>query len=285
MAITYDNTSKTITVNGTNLHYHEVGQGPALLLLHGSGPGVTAWANFSENLEFFSKNYRCIALDLPGYGKSAPISPAGMPDYAKIGIDFLQALNISQAHIVGNSMGGIVGSHMAAIAPQAVATFTTIGGIGLNIFNAFPAEGLNLLTAFAEDPSMERLESWLRSMVYDQSIITPALLESRYKQALDPVTLASTRAIYSRESIGAIAKMRQSDMGLTGLAYLARIQAPTLLVWGRDDRVSPLDGCLIPMRMIPRCELHTFPNCGHWAMIERKKEFEILVRGFIQSHS
>ena len=285
MAITYDNTSKTITVNGTNLHYHEVGQGPALLLLHGSGPGVTAWANFSENLEFFSKNHRCIALDLPGYGKSAPISPAGMPDYAKICVAFLQALGISQAHVVGNSMGGIVGSHMAANAPQAVASLTTIGGIGLNIFNPFPAEGLNLLTAFAQDPTMERLEAWLRSMVYDQSIITPALLESRYKQALEPVTLASTRAIYSPQAISAIAKMRQGESGIAGLAYLGRIQAPTLLVWGRDDRVSPLDSCLIPMRLIPNCELHTFPNCGHWAMIERKKEFEILVQGFIQSHS
>ena len=65
------------------------------------------------------------------------------------------------------------------------------------------------------------------------------------------------------------------------LAMLGRIQAPTLLTWGRDDRVTPLDGAIAPLRLIPRCELHVFPDCGHWAMIERKDEFESVVLSFL----
>jgi pimeloyl-ACP methyl ester carboxylesterase len=62
---------------------------------------------------------------------------------------------------------------------------------------------------------------------------------------------------------------------------LGRIQAPTLLCWGRDDRVAPLDGAIAPLRLIPRCELHVFPDCGHWAMLERKAAFESVVLSFL----
>ena len=66
------------------------------------------------------------------------------------------------------------------------------------------------------------------------------------------------------------------------LGMLRRIQAPTLLTWGRDDRVTPLDGAIAPLRLIPRCELHVFPDCGHWAMIERKAEWESVVLSFLR---
>ena len=66
------------------------------------------------------------------------------------------------------------------------------------------------------------------------------------------------------------------------IAHLGAITVPTLITWGRDDRVSPVAMALIPMRMIPNAELHIFPNCGHWAMIERKLEFENVVLAFLQ---
>ena len=65
------------------------------------------------------------------------------------------------------------------------------------------------------------------------------------------------------------------------VATLAKIKAPTLVLWGRDDRVTPLDGALAAMRLIPRCELHVFYDCGHWAMIERKDEFESTVLAYL----
>ncbi len=65
------------------------------------------------------------------------------------------------------------------------------------------------------------------------------------------------------------------------VAMLAKIEAPTLITFGRDDRVTPLDSVLVPMRIVRHCEVHIFPNCGHWAMIERKDEFESVVLSFL----
>ena len=261
------------------MRYYEQGSGPAVLLIHGSGPGVSGLANFAGNLPVLAQRHRCLVIDLPGYGQSDAVPGDAVAGCVSACVALLQALNLSAAHIIGNSLGGIVGSHLAAQHPAMVKSLVSIGGVGLNIFTSFPGEGLNLLTAFVEEPSRERLARWLRSMVYDPAIVTTELLEMRYAQATEPKTLATSRAMYSQEAIAAIAQMRRAKPE-HAIAHLAAIQAPTLLVWGRDDRVSPLDVSLIPMRLIPNCELHVFAQCGHWAMIECKERFEALVQDF-----
>ena len=280
MSIDYQTTRRSIELSHGTLNYHEAGSGPSLLMIHGSGPGVSGWANFSGNLAWFSRRFRCLVVDLPGYGGSQPLAGDPIAGAVKACLEFLDAVDAPSAHVLGNSLGGMVGSHIAAAHPERVRSLTCIGGIGLNLFAPFPAEGVNLLTAFAEAPSRERLEAWLRSMVYDQTLITPELIDTRWEQAIEPNTLAATRQIYSRESIGQIAAMREQHP-TRAIEHLATIQVPTLLTWGRDDRVTPLDAALLPMRLIPLCELHTFPHCGHWAMIECKQAFETLVMSFL----
>ncbi len=277
----FDATSKMLADPVGNIHYHEAGEGPALLLLHGSGPGVTGWANFENNLPVFAKHYRTFILDLPGYGKSAPVEGIPMQVCADAIIRFLDGLKIDKAHILGNSLGGMVGSMVAAQNPARVDKFVTIGGIGYNLFTAFPNEGINLLVEFIENPTRERITQWLHSMVYDRSIVTEELIDKRLKQALDPVTMATSKKLYSRAAMNAIAAMTEGPHAAATFAHLAAVQAPTLLVWGRDDRVSSMDRAFVAMRMVPNCELHVFPKCGHWAMIERKAEFEELVLGFL----
>jgi pimeloyl-ACP methyl ester carboxylesterase len=125
------------------------------------------------------------------------------------------------------------------------------------------------------------LGAWLRSMVYDQNLITPELLEERFVQATEPITLATTRRLYSRAGVKALAESVQGPNAADSFAHLARIQAPTLICWGRDDRVSTLDRALIPMRLIRNAELHVFANCGHWTMIEQKTKFERVVVEFL----
>lgn len=268
-----------IAFGAGRLRYYEQGSGPAVLLIHGSGPGVSGLANFAGNLPVLAQRHRCLVIDLPGYGQSDAVPGDAVAGCVSACVALLQALNLSAAHIIGNSLGGIVGSHLAAQHPAMVKSLVSIGGVGLNIFTSFPGEGLNLLTAFVEEPSRERLARWLHSMVYDPAIVTTELLEMRYAQATEPKTLATSRAMYSQEAIAAIAQMRRAKPE-HAIAHLAAIQAPTLLVWGRDDRVSPLDVSLIPMRLIPNCELHVFAQCGHWAMIECKERFEALVQDF-----
>lgn len=278
----YDSTSKIAATDKGNIHYHEAGSGPALLMIHGSGPGVSGWANFNGNLPVFAEHFRCVIIDLPGYGKSDAVEGNPVMECVDACIRLLDALGIDKAHIIGNSLGGIVGGFIAAHHGQRVNRFVTIGGLGMNLFSPFPCEGLNLLTNFVEDPTRERITEWLRSMVFDQEMVTDELIDMRMQAATEPVTLATSRVIYSRASQKAMAENFRGPDAVQRIAHLGAISVPTLITWGRDDRVTPVDMALIPMRMIPNAELHIFPNCGHWAMIERKLEFENVVLAYLQ---
>jgi pimeloyl-ACP methyl ester carboxylesterase len=119
-------------------------------------------------------------------------------------------------------------------------------------------------------------------MVYDPALVTEELIEERFALATDPETLESARRMYGKAAFAAMTKMmRNADFPLPW-AIMHKVKAPTLLTWGRDDRVSPLDMALIPMRTIANAELHVFPNCGHWVMIEAKQAFESTVMSFLQ---
>jgi len=268
-------TSRTVGTKSGLLHYHQAGEGPPLILLHGSGPGVTGWANFKDNFAFFARRFTTIILDLPGYGGSDQV--AGNPISVSVVAvtELMDALGIDQAHLLGNSLGGNVAARVAAAHGNRVSRLCTIGGLGTMVLGPFPAEGINLLVEFAEQPSRAALIAWLRSMIYDPALLTDELIEERWKQAMDPKTLESTRKMYSRRAIEAL-KLRPPP-----IEHLAAITCPTLVTWGRDDRVMPLEMMLLPMRLIPHCEVHIFPNCGHWAMIERKEEFESVVDAFL----
>jgi pimeloyl-ACP methyl ester carboxylesterase len=273
--------ARVVTISERKMAYHEAGLGPTLLLLHGSGPGVTGMENFRDNIAAYSQHFRTIVLDLPGYGGSDPVE--GPPDQAsaKAVVAFMDALAIESASLLGNSFGGIVGARIAAQWPDRVAKLIMIGGLGFNLFAPFPNEGINLLSEFAEDPTRARMAQWLRSMVHDKAVVTDELIDRRLAQALEPKTLATTKMMYSRAAMQAMADFIAGPHALKSIEFLPQIQCPTLLTWGRDDRVSQLDRALLPMRLIPHCELHVFPNCGHWAMIERKKEFEATTLSFL----
>ncbi|WP_372448070.1 alpha/beta fold hydrolase [[Mycobacterium] fortunisiensis] len=264
------------------LRYYDVGDGPVLLFLHGSGPGVTGWRNFRGVLPTFAEHFRCLILEFPGFGVSDDWGGHPMITAQGAVIPFLDALEVDRVDIVGNSMGGGVGINTAITAPERVRRLVTIGGIGTTIFSPGPSEGIRLLQEFTEDPTRQRLVDWLRSMVYDQSLVTEELIEERWTLATDPETLESARRMYGKAAFaGMMTAMAASDLPMPW-ARMHKVSVPTLLTWGRDDRVSPLDMALIPMRTIPNAEFHVFPNCGHWAMIEAKAAFESVVGEFLQ---
>ncbi|MED5800621.1 alpha/beta fold hydrolase [Gordonia sp. Z-3] len=273
-------THELSTSRGT-LRYHKIGVGPDLLLLHGSGPGVTGLRNFSGNLTFFSQHFRCLVLEFPGFGVSDDFGAHPMVTALDAVRELVDGLSLTDLSIIGNSMGGGVALSYAAAHPANVGRLVTIGGIGKNIVSSGPSEGIRLLQEFTDAPSRERLVRWLHSMVYDPALITDELIEERWEQATVPTTLGSARRMYGSEAFAAmIAAMENSDSP-PPWSMLHKVTAPTLVTWGRDDRVSPLDMALIPMRTIPNAELHVFPRCGHWAMIEQKAAFENVVSAFL----
>lgn len=280
--LTYNTTLRELTTDSGVLRYHEAGDGPPLLMLHGSGPGVTGWRNFGDNLAAFAEHFRCLVLEFPGFGVSDTTDQhpmvAALPAVGRL----LDGLGLDRVDIIGNSMGGGVASRFAIAQPDRVRRLVTVGGIGRNIFSPSPGEGINLLVEFTENPTRDRLATWLRSMVFNQALVTEELIEQRWAQATDPETLEVARRMYSRTAIQASFAMAGTSAQATpGWAQFDQIKAKTLITWGRDDRVSPMDMMLIPMRTIPDVQVTIFSQCGHWAMIEQKHAWEATVLAFL----
>ncbi|MFE4499153.1 alpha/beta fold hydrolase [Rhodococcus sp. NPDC056743] len=277
--LTYEDTSRTLQTARGQLHYHEAGDGPPLLLLHGSGPGVSGWANYQGNLSAFAEHFRTLVLDFPGFGTSYSCEENPMVAALPAVLDFLDGMSLDSLPVVGNSMGGNIAVQLASRHPERVSRLVTIGGVGLPVFSPSPPEGIKLLVQFVEDPTREKLMTWMESMVYDPSILTEEFVEMRWRTASDPDALADVKKLFNFRSLAAMRNRGTNAADQVGA--LTKIQAPTLITFGRDDRVTPLDSSLVPMRLIPKCELHVFYDCGHWAMIERKDEFESVVLSYL----
>lgn len=263
------------------LRYHEAGDGPPLLLLHGSGPGVTGWQNYRGVLADLAAHFRCFVLEFPGFGVSDPVEGHPML-MAETAVErFLDGLDLGRVDMIGNSMGGIVATKLAISSPERVRRLVTIGGMGRNTFSMNPSEGIKLLMEFTDDPSRDKLVRWLLAMVSDPALVTEELIEERWHLATEPETLAIARRMYSSSAFAATLAANATADAVPYWAQWHRVQAPTLITWGRDDRVSPVDMAIGPMREIPDAELHVFPRCGHWAMIEAREAWLQVVLGFL----
>ncbi|MDH3023731.1 alpha/beta fold hydrolase [Gordonia alkanivorans] len=280
--VTYGRSRRRLETSLGVLQYHEAGEGPPLLLLHGSGPGVTGWRNYRGVIGELADHFRCLVLEFPGFGVSDPVDghPMVMAETA-VGV-FLDGLGIGSADMIGNSMGGIVATKVAIAEPERVGKLVTIGGMGKNIFSPAPSEGIKLLMEFTDEPTRERLVRWLSAMVYDQSLVTEELIEERWGLATDPETLEIARRMYSTKAFAATMAANAMADTVPYWAQLHKVTSPTLITWGRDDRVSPVDSAILPMRDIPDAELHVFPRCGHWAMIEAREAWLSAVLAFLK---
>jgi 4,5:9,10-diseco-3-hydroxy-5,9,17-trioxoandrosta-1(10),2-diene-4-oate hydrolase len=272
--------------SGLRLHYHEAGDpsGETVLLLHGGGPGASAWSNFGRTLGVLADRFHVLAVDQVGFGQSSKPTEFNKHFFAASAdalAELLTVLGIERAHCVGNSLGGGTSVRLALDHPSKAGRLVLMapGGLGLNVFASDPTEGIKKLFAFAAPPgpTKEKLADFLRTLVFDQSMITDELVAERFQYAADPETLAS------------MAAMGKSFMrpGAAEQAMLWReaykIRQRVLLVWGREDRVNPLDGALVALKLIPRAQLHVFGGCGHWAMLEKFDEFNRLSAEFLEA--
>lgn len=263
-------------VGGGRLGYRELGDAgaPPLLFLHGSGPGVTGWRNYSETVGTFADRFRCLILEFPGFGISEARGGHPVVDARRSCVELLDHLSLESASIIGNSMGAIVGANLAAKEPSRVDKFIGIGGVGTSLYGPTPAEGVRLLQAFLSEPDRAALRRWLQSMVFDPELVTERLLEERWEQVHAPGVLEAMQRLYDPAAIASVSRGELSF-------ELADVAAPSLLFWGRDDRVTPVDMSIMPMRLMPDVEVHILPNCGHWVMIEQKEAFERQSREFL----
>ncbi|HET6972284.1 MAG TPA: alpha/beta fold hydrolase [Phenylobacterium sp.] len=271
--------SRSVEFDGLNIHYHAAGAGPALIFVHGGGPGSSGLSNFSRNMAAFADRYRVIAIDLPGYGQSTKlrITEPLWGYYAKVLAGFIDALGLGKAHLVGNSLGGAASLKTALDFPEKVDRLVLMGpGGGYSLFEKQPSDGIRSLVTFylPPGPSMERLREFLNYLVYDPASVPDELLKERLERALDPDT-----AEYMPLKVGP----HMPPIEELWRERLDRLPHETLIIWGREDRVNPMDQGLVLMRQIPRARFLVMPQCGHWAQWEKADEFNRTVAAFLES--
>jgi 4,5:9,10-diseco-3-hydroxy-5,9,17-trioxoandrosta-1(10),2-diene-4-oate hydrolase len=278
--VTFDSTSRFVDVPGARLHYHDAGSGPPLVLLHGGGPGASSWSNFGRNVPVFAEKYRVLAVDQPGFGRSATEGIAGnyFSHAAEVLAALLDELAVDRVHLLGNSLGGGTAVRFALRYPDRADRLVLMGpgGLSVNVFAPDPTEGVRRIGEFAAEPTREKLEAFLRTLVFNQKLVTPELVDERSQSASDPKALAALaafgRSFYDPETF--------EDGMLWREAH--RLRHEVLLIWGREDRVNPLDGALMALKMIRKAQLHVFSGCGHWAQLEKFDEFNHLAISFLE---
>jgi 4,5:9,10-diseco-3-hydroxy-5,9,17-trioxoandrosta-1(10),2-diene-4-oate hydrolase len=245
------------------LHVTEVGSGPALVWLHGAGPGATGMSNFRRNLAAFA-GYRSLVFDLPRFGRSdKPVLSEPFAPYAAARLAAaLDELGVARASIVGNSMGGAVAMKLAADRPDLVDRLVLMAPVGTtpDDWSGGIPEGLMAIVEWMrQGPSRELVERFARLQVHDPAVLTGELIQERLEAASDPAVVAT-----NPETNPAPGDLKPD---------LARIEAPALLLWGREDRFIPLEWALTALRGIPDAELRVIPRCGHWVQYERPELF------------
>jgi 2-hydroxymuconate-semialdehyde hydrolase len=263
----------TIDVDGIPTHYHDAGEGHAVLLLHGSGPGVSAWANWRLVLPALSERLRVIALDQIGFNQTVPPSGVryGRELWTNHALGLMDELGIETYDVVGNSMGGAIAFSMAAAEPGRIGRIVAMGTMG--IAAELPA-GLDEVWGY--EPSPERMRRLIELFAYDRAIVTDELVQLRYDASVAPGIQEAFSAMFPAP------RQRWLDELALARDELEALELPVLLVHGWNDRVVPPASSSLPlMNILPDVRLHAFGQCGHWVMIEQTRPFNALVSRFL----
>lgn len=265
---------KTIVVKGVRTNFHEAGSGRPLLLIHGSGPGVTAYANWRNNIPVLARDFHVLAPDMVGFGYTDSIS-GGIRD-KEVWTDhlasFLDAMGIERVSMVGNSFGGGITLAFMIAHPDRVERAVLMGPAGLN-FPITPA----LDKVWGYEPSVEAMRESLKYLAWDHSRLTEDLIQSRYVASARPEAHEPYNATFGgpdRQRNVAMLASREED--------IAALEHETLILHGIADQVIPLDSTVKLAGLMKRADLHLFAECGHWVQIERMASFNRMVAEFFK---
>lgn len=263
---------KTVNAAGFATNYLELGSGAPVVLIHGSGPGVTAYANWRLTIPELAKKFRILAPDIVGFGHTERKAGTHYTMDLWLGhiLGFLDALKLDRVHLVGNSFGGALSLALAARHPDRVNRLVLMGAAG-GSFKLTP--GLDYAWGF--EPSIENMRKLVNLFAYNKAIVTDDLVRSRHE--------ASIRPGYQETYAQMFPAPRQQgvDMLTTPDEQLRKIDKDVLIVHGREDQIIPLDSSLRLNQLLDRSQLHVFGRCGHWTQVEHAARFSTLVGNFL----
>jgi 4,5:9,10-diseco-3-hydroxy-5,9,17-trioxoandrosta-1(10),2-diene-4-oate hydrolase len=280
-------TERTVTVSGKPIFFTETGTGRAVVMLHGGGPGASGVSNYSRNIDALAQHFRVIVPDMPGYGRSIKGVDQNDPFgyLADMIRGLLDELGIDTAHLIGNSYGGAAALRLALDTPDRVGKLVLMGPGGIGTTRCLPTDGLKSLLSYygGDGPSRDKLATFIRSyLVYDDAAVPDALIDLRYQASIDPEVVANPPL---RRPSGPMAPRTLWRMDLTRDSRLKSLLTPTLVLWGRDDKVNRPAGGPMLLNMMPNAQLVMTSHTGHWMQWERAELFNQLVTEFLSDDS
>lgn len=264
---------KTVTTGTVQTNYHDAGRGEPVLMLHGSGPGVSAFANWRLVLQALPGDFRLLAPDLAGFGYS--VTPNhfvySRRNWLEQVVRFIDAMAVDKVHLIGNSFGGSMALALAIARPERVNKLVLMGSVGVP-FELTP--GLDAVWGYT--PSPENMRAIMKIFAYDQSLVGDALVQMRYEASARPGIQEQYASMFPAPRQRWVDAMAHPEAAIRAIAH------PTLLVHGRDDKVIPLQTSMTLLDWIDNSRLHIFGRCGHWTQIEHADAFARLVRDFLK---
>jgi len=262
-------------IRGIRTNIHDVGRagGEPVLLLHGSGPGVTAFANWRLAIPHFARGRRVIAPDLLGFGYTDHRHGADyrIEHWIDHLVGLLDELEIERAAVVGNSFGGALALHLALRHPERVSRVALMGSVGTR-FELTP--GLDAVWGYT--PSVDNMRQLIDIFSYDASRFPADLAELRYRASIRPGAPEAFGEIFPAPRQRWIDALALSDEELRSL------KQELLIIHGREDRVIPVASSIALSGLIENAQLHVFSHCGHWVQLEQHERFHRLVEEFLE---
>lgn len=270
-----------VGVGQINTRYWALGEkGTAVIFVHGLGASVEDWA---PNVSALAENHRVYAIDLVGCGRTdKPAVEPSLSYGARFIRDFMGTLHIDRASLIGNSMGGAVSLEFAIRFPDYLQKLVLVDGAGLGreLHLMFRLSTVPLIGEWLTRPSRKGTAQLLKECVYEPALVTDEWVERSYQLSALP---GAQKALLSMLRVGANFRGVRDHLVRHYLDNLAAISAPTLIVWGQQDRILPVEHAYVAEERIPNSRLHILDACGHLPQLEHPEEFNAVVQEFLAS--
>ncbi|MEM7466908.1 MAG: alpha/beta hydrolase [Pseudomonadota bacterium] len=263
-----------IDAGGVNTNYHDLGEAGGkspITFIHGSGPGVTSFANWRLVFPEVAQHYRVLGPDMVGFGFTDRPADGrySLDRWVKHFLDFLDALGIEKTHLVGNSFGGGLSVALAIRAPE---RFDRIVLMGAAATRFELTDGLDF--AWGYTPSLENMRKMLDLFAYDRSLVTDELAKLRYEASLRPGVQEAYASMFPAPRQNGVNALASNEQDIRNILH------EVMIVHGREDKIIPLSASIQLAELLPNAQLHVFGKCGHWTQIEHNRRFVELILNF-----